>query len=159
MIQPPSFSANSQLILRYAALDAASAPGSVPYPDNPNPPDDPNCTELPRTFVQDKEGVFDGGYAFTGDCSDPGLQDPEGDVDGDCVVNRLDADLLLDGDCLEAGLAPNDVILEVNRIEVTNVAQITRELQRAQAGSTVFMVVWRVGPNGGQENFLTLRKR
>jgi serine protease Do len=58
-----------------------------------------------------------------------------------------------------AGVLQNDVILEVNRVPVTNVAQITRELQRAQSGSTVFMVVWRVGPNGGQENFLTLRKR
>ncbi len=58
-----------------------------------------------------------------------------------------------------AGVLQNDVILEVNRVPVTNVAQITRELQRAQAGTTVFMVVWRVGPNGAQENFLTLRKR
>ena len=58
-----------------------------------------------------------------------------------------------------AGVLQNDVILEVNRVPVTNVSQITRELQRAQAGSTVFMVVWRVGPNGAQENFLTLRKR
>jgi serine protease Do len=58
-----------------------------------------------------------------------------------------------------AGVLQNDVILEVNRVPVSNVAQITRELQRAQAGSTVFMVVWRVGPNGGQETFLTLRKR
>ena len=58
-----------------------------------------------------------------------------------------------------AGVQPNDVILEVNRTPVANVAQVTRELERAPAGSTVFMVVWRMGPNGGQENFLTLRKR
>jgi serine protease Do len=58
-----------------------------------------------------------------------------------------------------AGVLQNDVILEVNRVAVTSVAQITRELQRAQAGSTVFMNVWRIGPNGPQENFLTLRKR
>ena len=58
-----------------------------------------------------------------------------------------------------AGVLPNDVILAINRVAVTNVAQVTRELQRAPAGSTVFMLVWRVGPNGGQENFLTLRKR
>ena len=58
-----------------------------------------------------------------------------------------------------AGVLPNDVILEVNRVAVTNVAQVTRELQRAPAGSTVFLLVWRVGPTGGQENFLTLRKR
>jgi IPT/TIG domain-containing protein len=87
-----------------------------PYPGNPNPPDDPNCTELPRTFVQDKEGVFDGGYAFTGDCSDPNLANPEGDNDGDGVINRLDADLLLDGNCVEAGLPASDYITEVEPI-------------------------------------------
>jgi serine protease Do len=58
-----------------------------------------------------------------------------------------------------AGVLPNDVIVEVNRVPVTNVTQITRELQRAEQGSTVFMVVWRVGPTGAQENFLTLRKK
>ncbi|HET7217520.1 MAG TPA: trypsin-like peptidase domain-containing protein [Vicinamibacterales bacterium] len=58
-----------------------------------------------------------------------------------------------------AGVLQNDVILEVNRTPVTSVAQITRELQGAQPGSTVFLLVWRIGPNGGQENFLTLRKR
>jgi serine protease Do len=58
-----------------------------------------------------------------------------------------------------AGVLQNDVILEVNRTPVRSVAQISRELQNAQSGSTVFLLVWRVGPNGGQENFLTLRKR
>jgi serine protease Do len=58
-----------------------------------------------------------------------------------------------------AGVLPNDVILEVNRTAVTNVSQVTRELQNAPSGSTVFLVVWRVGPSGGQETFLTLRKR
>jgi IPT/TIG domain-containing protein len=91
--------------------DACQIP---PYPNNPNPPDDPNCTELPRTFVQDRDGVFDGGYAFTGDCSDPNLQDPEGDDDGDGVINGQDPDLLLDGDCLEAGLQPDNYIVEVD---------------------------------------------
>jgi serine protease Do len=58
-----------------------------------------------------------------------------------------------------AGVQPNDIILEVNRQPVANVMQVTTELKRAEAGSTVFLLVWRVGPNGGQENFLTLRKR
>ena len=40
---------------------------------------------------------------------------------------------------------PEDVILEVNRTPVTNVSQVKRELERAAAGSTVFLVVWRVG--------------
>jgi serine protease Do len=58
-----------------------------------------------------------------------------------------------------AGVQPNDVILEVNRTPVNNVAQVKRELEAASPGSTVFMVVWRMGSAGGQETFLTLRKR
>jgi serine protease Do len=58
-----------------------------------------------------------------------------------------------------AGVIPGDVILEVNRVPVSNVSQVTRELQSAAPGSTVLLVVWRVGPAGGQETFLTLRKR
>jgi len=58
-----------------------------------------------------------------------------------------------------AGVVPNDVILEVNRVPVSNVSQVTRELQSAAPGSTVLLVVWRIGPAGGQETFLTLRKR
>jgi serine protease Do len=58
-----------------------------------------------------------------------------------------------------AGVAPNDVILEVNRKPVSNVSQVKRALDDAAPGSTVFLVVWRIGPSGGQETFLTLRKR
>jgi len=58
------------------------------------------------------------------------------------------------------GVQPNDVILEVNRTPVTSVSQVTRELQRAESGAPVFLLVWRVGSNGvGQQTFLTLRKR
>jgi serine protease Do len=58
-----------------------------------------------------------------------------------------------------AGVLPNDVILEVNRKPVSNVSQVKRALDEAAPGSTVFMVVWRAGAAGGQETFLTLRKR
>jgi serine protease Do len=54
---------------------------------------------------------------------------------------------------------PNDVILEVNRVPVTSVAQVTRELERVPSGGTVFLLVWRITPAGGQQVFLTLRKR
>jgi serine protease Do len=58
------------------------------------------------------------------------------------------------------GVLPNDVILEINRRAVTSVGQITTELQRADAGAPVFLLMWRVGPGGvGQQIFLTLRKR
>jgi serine protease Do len=58
-----------------------------------------------------------------------------------------------------AGVLPDDVILEVNRTAVSNVSQVKRELESAAPGSTVFLVVWRVGQAGPQETFLTLRKR
>jgi serine protease Do len=54
-----------------------------------------------------------------------------------------------------AGLAPGDVILEVNRQPVGNVSQIQRALQAAQPGRPVFLVVWR----DHQELFVTLTKR
>jgi serine protease Do len=60
-----------------------------------------------------------------------------------------------------AGVAPGDIILSVNQKPVSNVSQVTRELDSAAPGSTVFLVVWRVSRTGtgGQETFLTLRKR
>jgi serine protease Do len=54
-----------------------------------------------------------------------------------------------------AGLAPEDVILEVNRQPVTSVAQVTRELQRAGSGDTVFLLVWRAG----SQVFVPMTKR
>jgi serine protease Do len=54
-----------------------------------------------------------------------------------------------------AGLRPNDVILEVNQQPVANVSQVQRELQRAAPGQPVPVVVWR----DGQENFVLLAKR
>jgi serine protease Do len=58
------------------------------------------------------------------------------------------------------GVQPNDVILEVNRTPVSNISQVTRELQRTDNGQVVFMLVWRVRPDGvGEQTFLTLRRR
>jgi serine protease Do len=54
-----------------------------------------------------------------------------------------------------AGVQPNDVIVEVNRQPVANVSQVTRALQNAAAGRPVFLVVWR----DGQEFFVTMTKR
>jgi serine protease Do len=54
-----------------------------------------------------------------------------------------------------AGIRPNDVILEVNQQEVSNVSQVQRELQRAAPGQPVFLLIWR----DGETNFVTLRKR
>lgn len=54
-----------------------------------------------------------------------------------------------------AGLAPNDVIIEVNRQPVASVTDVTRELQRAAAGDTVFLLVWR----GGSQVFVPMTKR
>ena len=53
------------------------------------------------------------------------------------------------------GVIPGDVVLEVNRQKVANVSQITRELQKAQAGQPIFMLLWRNGDNV----FVTMTKR
>jgi S1-C subfamily serine protease len=54
-----------------------------------------------------------------------------------------------------AGVLPNDVILKVNNQTVSNVSQVTRELQRAETGQPVFLLVWR----DGNEVFITMSKR
>jgi serine protease Do len=54
-----------------------------------------------------------------------------------------------------AGVQPNDVILEVNREQVSNLSQVTRALQNAAAGRPVFLLVWR----DGQQFFVTMTKR
>ena len=54
-----------------------------------------------------------------------------------------------------AGVRPNDVIIEVNQQEVANVSQVQRELQRATPGQPVFLLIWR----NGESVFITLRKR
>jgi len=54
-----------------------------------------------------------------------------------------------------AGIRPNDVIIEVNQQEVANVSQVQRALQSATPGQPVFLLIWRDGENV----FVTLRKR
>ncbi len=54
-----------------------------------------------------------------------------------------------------AGVQPNDVVIEVNREPVANVSQVTRALQNAAAGQPVFLLVWR----DGQQYFITMSKR
>jgi serine protease Do len=63
------------------------------------------------------------------------------------------------GPAATGGVLANDVILEVNRVPVASVAEVTRELSRVPSGSSVFLLVWRPVPTGGQQVFLTLRKR
>jgi serine protease Do len=54
-----------------------------------------------------------------------------------------------------AGVFPNDVILQVNRQDVANVSQVTRALQAAAPGQPVFLLLWREG----QQVFVTMTKR
>jgi serine protease Do len=54
-----------------------------------------------------------------------------------------------------AGIRPNDVIVEVNQQEVSNVSQVQRALQGATPGQPVFLLIWR----DGESTFITLRKR
>jgi serine protease Do len=70
---------------------------------------------------------------------------------GGAIVSDVDRN----SPAANGGVIPGDVILEVNRQKVANVSQVTRELQKAQLGQPVFMLVWRNGDNV----FVTLTKR
>jgi serine protease Do len=65
------------------------------------------------------------------------------------------ADIERDSPAANAGVIPNDVILEVNRQPVTSPAQIQRALQAAPAGRPVFLLLWR----DGQQFFVTMSRR
>jgi serine protease Do len=54
-----------------------------------------------------------------------------------------------------AGLVRGDIILEVNRQPVSSVSQVNRALQNVEAGTPVFLLVWR----SGQELFVTMTRR
>jgi serine protease Do len=54
-----------------------------------------------------------------------------------------------------AGVFPNDVIIEVNRHKVNTVSQVTKELQGVQPGQPAFILVWR----DGASVFVTMTKR
>jgi serine protease Do len=54
-----------------------------------------------------------------------------------------------------AGLAPGDVILEVNRQPVSDMRQVTRALDSVSPGTPAFVLVWR----GGREIFMTMTRR
>jgi serine protease Do len=54
-----------------------------------------------------------------------------------------------------AGVAPGDIILEVNKQAVSNVSQVTRALQSATPGTPVFLLIWR----DGAQVFIALSKR
>jgi serine protease Do len=70
---------------------------------------------------------------------------------GGAIVSDVDGD----SPAASAGLSRGDVILEVNRQKVTTVSQVTRELQKAPAGTPTFLLVWR----DGQQVFVTMTKR
>jgi serine protease Do len=70
---------------------------------------------------------------------------------GGAIVSDIDRGSV----AANAGIQPNDVIVEVNRQPVANVSQVTRALQNAAPGRPVFLVVWR----DGQEFFITMTKR
>ena len=71
--------------------------------------------------------------------------------DGGAIVSDVDST----GPAAAAGVAPGDVILEVNRQKVTNVSQATRELQKVETGHPAFLLVWR----DGQTTFISMTKR
>lgn len=70
---------------------------------------------------------------------------------GGAIVSDVDRNSAAD----KAGIAPGDVILEVNRQKVANTSQVTRELQKVQPGQPVFLLIWR----DGSSTFVTMTKR
>jgi serine protease Do len=70
---------------------------------------------------------------------------------GGAIVSNVDRN----SPAYNAGIAPGDIILEVNRQPVTNVSQVTRALQSATPGTPVFLLIWR----DGSQVFIALTKR
>jgi serine protease Do len=69
-------------------------------------------------------------------------------------TGALVTDLDPSGAAARAGVAPGDVILEVNRRPVRNATEAVRELQNVEAGEPAFLLLWR----RGSEIFLTVTK-
>jgi serine protease Do len=55
-------------------------------------------------------------------------------------------------------LRPGDVVLSVNRQRVSSATEAGRELGRIAAGRLAQILVWRQGPQGGQQVFIPVRK-
>ena len=58
-----------------------------------------------------------------------------------------------------AGISRGDIIVQVNRRPVTSPQEANRALAQVPSGGTAFLLVLRNGPNGAQENFVTIRKQ
>jgi serine protease Do len=72
------------------------------------------------------------------------------DGEGGAVVTRVERNSA----AFRAGIAPQDVILEVNQRPVNSMTDLRKALQGVQSGDTLFLLVWR----NGQEVFVTLQK-
>ena len=72
------------------------------------------------------------------------------DAEGGAVVMRVERNSA----AFRAGIAPQDVILEINQRPVNSMSDVRKALQGLQSGDTVFLLVWR----NGQEVFMTLQK-
>jgi serine protease Do len=60
-----------------------------------------------------------------------------------------------------SGMAPGDIILSVNDKEVSNVPEVTKELEAVATGHTARVLVWRMNrqTGAGSEHMVLLRKR
>jgi serine protease Do len=72
------------------------------------------------------------------------------DGEGGAIVMRVERNSAAS----RAGVAPQDVLLEVNQQPVNSMSDLRRVLQGIQSGDTVFLLVWR----NGQEVFITMQK-
>jgi serine protease Do len=63
------------------------------------------------------------------------------------------------GPAAQAGLRPDDVILSIQGRRVGTPDEVSSAIDAIPTGRTARMIVWRVGPGGGQELLLQVRKR
>jgi serine protease Do len=63
------------------------------------------------------------------------------------------------GPAAQAGLRPDDVILSIQGRRVGTPDEVSAAIDAIPTGRTARMIVWRVGPGGGQELLLQVRKR
>jgi serine protease Do len=76
------------------------------------------------------------------------LRVPEGE--GGAVVTGVQRNSA----AAQAGIIPQDVVLEINQQPVASMNDVRRELQKIQSGDSVFLLVWR----NGNEVFVTMTK-
>jgi serine protease Do len=70
----------------------------------------------------------------------------------------LVSDVEIGSSAQRSGIGQGDVIVQVNRRRVTSPREAARLLEQVPSGGTAFLLVLRNGPQGAQQDFITLRR-